>query len=264
MKIISFNVNGIRSAISKGLYEWLEKESPDIFCVQETKAQSEQIDYIKFKELGYDCFINSAEKKGYSGTAIFTKIKPISITYNFDNQFIKNIFIDNFGNILKEGRIINFELEDFYLINTYVPNAKNELERLSIRHDVWDKKILEYIATLEQKKPVVWCGDLNVAHKEIDLANPKNNEKNAGFTKEERDGFDNFINHGLIDIFRHFYPDKVKYTWWSMRMKARERNVGWRIDYFLCSKNFIKNINDIDLMNDVIMSDHCPIMLSIK
>ena len=264
MKIISFNVNGIRAAISKGLYEFVEKSSPDIICLQETKAQPEQIDSFKWQELGYECIINSAEKKGYSGVATFTKIKPLKTSYNFDNQFKSDIFTDQFGNILKEGRIITTQFENFYLLNTYVPNSKDELARLSIRHDVWDKKILEYIKFLEKTKPVICCGDFNVAHKEIDLANPKTNEKNAGFTKEEREGFTNFMNADLIDIFRYFYPEKIQYTWWSMRMKARERNVGWRIDYFLCSSQFINNVIDIKILDEVQGSDHCPIELIIK
>jgi len=263
MKIITFNVNGIRSAIAKGFYEWLEKENPDIICIQETKAQPEQFDIIKTKELGYEAIINSAEKKGYSGTAIFTKQTPVTISYNFNKIFENDIFADQYGNVLREGRIITAEFEDFYLLTTYVPNAKQDLSRLKFRYNVWDKKILEYIKILEQKKPVICCGDLNVAHKEIDLANPKSNEKNAGFTKEEREGFDNFMNADLIDIFRHLYPQKVQYTWWSMRTLARERNIGWRIDYFLCSKSLIEKIKNVQILDQVVMSDHCPVLIEI-
>ncbi len=263
MKIISYNVNGIRSVVSKGFFEWLESENPDVICLQEIKAQPEQIDILRFKELGYDSYINSAQKKGYSGTAIFSKIQPEKIILDFDNRFDGDIFKDQYGDMQREGRLITLEFADFYLLSTYVPNAKNDLSRLTIRHDIWDKKLLEYIATLETRKPVLMCGDLNVAHKEIDLANPKQNEKNAGFTKEEREGFDNFMAHGLIDVFRHFYPDTVKYTWWSMRSRARERNIGWRIDYFVCSQQFIGRVKDIDILDSIVMSDHCPVSLEI-
>ena len=263
MKIISYNVNGIRSAINKGFYEWLEQENPDVICLQETKAQPEQIDILKFKELGYDSFINSAQKKGYSGTAVFTKNQPLSVMQDFGNEFDKKIFIDQYGDVSREGRIITLEFSDFYLLTTYVPNAKNDLSRLALRHDIWDRKLLEYIAKLETRKPVLMCGDLNVAHKEMDLANPKQNEKNAGFTKEEREGFDNYMAHGLVDIFRHFYPETIKYTWWSMRMNARERNVGWRIDYFVCSKIFIDKIKKTAILDEVAMSDNCPVLVEL-
>lgn len=263
MKIISYNVNGIRSAIGKGFYEWLEQENPDVICLQETKAQPEQIDILKFKELGYDAYINSAEKKGYSGTAIFSKIQPLSVTLDFDKKFDHQPFIDQYGNVQREGRITTLEFADFFLLTTYVPNAKNDLSRLALRHDVWDKKLLEYITLLETRKPVLMCGDLNVAHKPIDLVNPKQNEKNAGFTKEEREGFDNFVAHGLIDIFRHFYPDKIQYTWWSMRSNARAKNVGWRIDYFVCSQTLIDKIKSTAILDEVVMSDHCPVQVEV-
>ncbi|MDR1762035.1 MAG: exodeoxyribonuclease III [Bacteroidales bacterium] len=264
MKILSYNVNGIRAVINKGFYEWLEHENPDVICLQETKAQPEQIDILKFKELGYDSYINSAQKKGYSGTVIFTKIQPLSIECNFGNHFENTIFIDEYGDVLREGRIIAMEFPDFFLLTTYVPNAKPDLSRLTLRHDVWDKKLLEYIATLERKKPVLLCGDLNVAHNEIDLANPKQNTKNAGFTSEEREGFDNFMTHGLVDIFRNQNPTKVQYTWWSMRSRAREKNIGWRIDYFLCSHSFLSRIQSIEILDTVAMSDHCPVQLTIN
>lgn len=264
MKIISYNVNGIRAAVSKGFYEWLEQENPDVICLQETKAQPEQIDLLKSKELGYDAVINSAQKKGYSGTAIFTKIQPLSVECNFGSQFSPNEFTDNYGNTLNEGRIIAMEFANFFLLTTYVPNAKNDLSRLDLRYDVWDKKLLAYIALLEQQKPVVLCGDLNVAHNEIDLANPKQNTKNAGFTHEEREGFTNFMTHGLIDIFRHRNPTKVQYTWWSMRSGARARNIGWRIDYFLCSQSLLSAVQNTEILDSVMMSDHCPISLEIN
>jgi exodeoxyribonuclease-3 len=264
MKIISYNVNGIRSVIGKGFYEWLESENPDVLCLQETKAQPEQFDILKFKELGYDAFINSAEKKGYSGTAIFTKQQPISVKKDFGGEFPEKIFTDKYGDLLREGRVLTLEFVDFFLLTTYVPNAKPDLSRLEMRHDVWDKKMLEYITRLEAKKPVLMCGDLNVAHQEIDLANPKQNEKSAGFTKEEREGFDNFMAYGLIDVFRYFYPKTVKYTWWSMRTNARERNVGWRIDYFVCSKSLIDKIKSTEILDNVAMSDHSPIVIELK
>lgn len=183
---------------------------------------------------------------------------------DFDKKFDTELFSDSYGNLTREGRLITAEFQDFYLLTAYVPNAKNDLTRLAIRHDVWDKKLLEYIQMLELTKPILLCGDLNVAHREIDLANPKQNEKSAGFTVEERQGFDNFMNHGLIDTFRHFYPDTVKYSWWSMRMNARQRNVGWRIDYFVCSQALIAKIQDAFILDQVIMSDHCPVMVEIK
>ncbi|MDR1743071.1 MAG: exodeoxyribonuclease III [Dysgonamonadaceae bacterium] len=263
MKIISYNVNGIRSAISKGFYEWLETENPDIICLQETKAQPEQIDILRFKELGYDSYINSAQKKGYSGTAIFSKIKPLSVKLDFDKTFDGKQFIDSYGDVAHEGRITALELADFYLLSVYVPNAKSDLSRLALRHDVWDVRLLEYIAELEKTKPVLMCGDLNVAHREIDLANPKQNEKNAGFTPEEREGFSNFMAHGLVDVFRYFYPDTVKYTWWSMRSNARAKNIGWRIDYFVCSAHFIGKIKSTEILDAVVMSDHCPVSVEI-
>lgn len=263
MRILSYNVNGIRAAIGKGFYEWLEAENPDIVCLQETKAQPEQIDLLKFKELGYDSYINSAQKKGYSGTAIFTKITPLSVSMNFGNTFEREVFADQYGNLLGEGRVITLEFDDFFLLNTYVPNAKSDLSRLAMRHDVWDRKLLEYINKLETQKPVLMCGDLNVAHREIDLANPKQNEKNAGFTKEEREGFNNFMAHGLVDVFRRFYPDTVKYTWWSMRSGARARGIGWRIDYFVCSQNLIDRIQSTTILDDVAHSDHCPVAVEI-
>ncbi len=264
MKILSYNVNGIRAVINKGFYEWLGRENPDVICLQETKAQPEQIDILRFKELGYDSYINSAQKKGYSGTVIFTKIQPLSIECNFGNRFEKAMFIDEYGDVSREGRIIAMEFPNFFLLTTYVPNAKTDLSRLTLRHDVWDKKLLEYIAELEQKKPVLLCGDLNVAHNEIDLANPKQNTKNAGFTNEEREGFNNFMAHGLVDIFRHQNPTKVQYTWWSMRSRAREKNIGWRIDYFLCSHDFLPRIQSIEILDTVSMSDHCPVQLIIN
>ncbi|MDR1739824.1 MAG: exodeoxyribonuclease III, partial [Bacteroidales bacterium] len=265
MKIITYNVNGIRSVLNKGFMEWLQAENPDVICLQEIKAQKEQIDIFAFEELGYQCYINSAEKKGYSGTAIFTKIPPLSVNLDFDNMLkaqtatqdsTQNIFTDTYGNANREGRLITLELPNFYLITAYVPNAKTDLSRLTFRHDIWDKKLLEYLKFLENKKPIILCGDLNVAHKEIDLANPKQNVKNAGFTPQEREGFDNYMENELTDLFRHFYPDKIQYTWWSMRSNARAKNIGWRIDYFIASNALVNKIKDIKILDEVTMSDH--------
>ncbi len=276
MKIITYNVNGIRSALNKGFMEWLQAENPDIICLQEIKAQKEQIDIFAFEELGYQCYINSAEKKGYSGTAIFTKISPLSVNFDFDNMLKaqaatqdsaqnnnNEIFTDTYGNANREGRLITLELPNFYLITAYVPNAKTDLSRLTFRHDIWDKKLLEYLKFLENKKPIILCGDLNVAHKEIDLANPKQNVKNAGFTPQEREGFDNYMENELTDLFRHLYPDKIQYTWWSMRSNARAKNIGWRIDYFVASNALVNKIKDIKILDEVSMSDHCPVTLEI-
>lgn len=257
MKLISWNVNGIRAVMRKGLFEpFVAKHDPDILCLQETKAQRGQaeIDLPQYEELW-----NSAEKKGYSGTAIFTKVKPLSVTYDIPGVKAKR-FEDGFGNTLTEGRIISAEFAKFHLVNVYTPNAKPDLARLAFRHDVWDPAFLAYLQTLEKTKPVVVCGDFNVAHKEIDLARPKDNRKNAGFTDEEREGADNIVSAGFIDTFRHFYPEKTgAYTWWSHFAKARERNVGWRIDYFFMSSKFKKHLKSASIHPDVMGSDHCPV-----
>ena len=263
MKIITYNVNGIRAVINKGFYQWLEQENPDVICVQETRAQPEQIDVLKFRELGYDSFINSARTKGYSGTAIFTKVQPLSVERNFGNAFDGSLFIDQYGDVLSEGRIIALEFPDFFLITIYVPNAKNDLSRLMLRYEVLDRKLLEYIARLEARKPVLLCGDFNVAHRALDLARPRENERSAGFTQEERESFENYMTHGMVDIFRHFYPETVKYTWWSMRLRARERNVGWRIDYFICSKKMIDKVKRTEILDEIAMSDHCPVLVEL-
>jgi exodeoxyribonuclease-3 len=264
LKIISFNTNGIRAALNKGLFAWLETTDADIVCIQETKAQPEQIDTKAFESLGYHCYINSAEKKGYSGTAIFTKIKALTVSFNFNDEIDIRNLTDNYGNIAKEGRIITAEFDDFFLITTYVPNVKSDLTRLDIREKQWDKILLEHISILEKRKPVVICGDLNVAHKAIDLTYPKQNEGNAGYTKEERQGFENFMQYGLVDIFRQLHPDTVKYTWWSMRTRAKDKNIGWRIDYFLCSNSFMDKIIDSEILDYINMSDHCPVLLEVK
>ena len=254
MKLISWNVNGLRAAINKGFEEFFNNIDADIFCIQETKMQEDQIDdNMKriFKE--YNEYWNSAVKKGYSGTAIFTKEKPINMSYG--------IGIPEHDN---EGRVITLEFEKFYMIDIYTPNAKRELERLDYRM-VWEDEIRKYILNLNKIKPVIMCGDLNVAHKEIDLKNPKTNRHNAGFTDEERGKMTELLDAGFTDTFRYLYPDKEDaYSWWSYMGKAREKNVGWRIDYFIVSNDISKNIKEAKIHPDIYGSDHCPVELEIE
>ncbi|MGX7076879.1 MULTISPECIES: exodeoxyribonuclease III [Globicatella] len=252
MKLASWNVNGIRSVLNKGaLQSYLEESNPDIICLQETKAQEDQVDF-DFSELGYYEYWNSAVRKGYSGTAIFTKIKPLSVTYG--------IGIEDHD---QEGRVITLEFADYYLVTVYTPNAKRDLTRLDYRQ-LWEDDFLAYLNTLNAIKPIVFCGDLNVAHQEIDLANPKTNTKNAGFTIEERTKFSQVIEAGYVDVFRYRNPEVTgAYTWWSYMNKARQRNVGWRIDYFVVSPNIIDRIHDVKIRPEVMGSDHCPIELEI-
>ncbi len=250
MKLISWNVNGIRACVNKGFKEFFEDIDADIFCIQETKCQKEQID-LEFE--GYTSYWNSAEKKGYSGTAIFTKQKPISVTYG--------IGIEEHD---KEGRVITLEFEKFYMINIYTPNSKRELERLEYRQ-IWEDEIRKYLLKLNETKPVIMCGDLNVAHEEIDLKNPKTNRHNAGFTDEERNKMTELLKAGFVDTFRVLYPDKENaYSWWSYMGHAREKNVGWRIDYFIVSKSIEKNIAEAKIHSDILGSDHCPVELEIN
>lgn len=250
MKLISWNVNGIRACLNKGFNEFFKQIDADIFCVQETKCQQNQID-LKFEK--YLDYWNSAEKKGYSGTAIFTKKKPINVTYG--------IGIEEHD---KEGRIITLEFENFYLVNNYTPNSKRELERLEYRQ-IWEDEIRKYLLKLNKIKPVIMCGDLNVAHKEIDLKNPKQNRKNAGFTDEERNKMSELLQAGFTDSFRYLYPEKEnEYTWWSYMGHAREKNIGWRIDYFIISKSIENKIEDAKIHQEVFGSDHCPVELDIK
>ena len=250
MKLISWNVNGIRACLNKGFLEFFKQEEADIFCIQETKCQPDQIE-LKFEN--YQSYWNSAEKKGYSGTAIFTKEEPINITYG--------IGIEEHD---KEGRIITLEYEKFYLINNYTPNSKRELERLEYRQK-WEDEIRKYLLKLNKKKPIIMCGDLNVAHKEIDLKNPKQNRKNAGFTDEERNKMTELLESGFVDTFRYLYPEKEnEYTWWSYMGKAREKNVGWRIDYFITSKEIENKIKEAKIHQEILGSDHCPIELKIE
>ena len=250
MKLISWNVNGIRACLNKGFKEFFEEIDADIFCIQETKCQKGQID-LEFD--GYTSYWNSAEKKGYSGTAVFTKIKPLNVTYG--------IGIEEHD---KEGRVITLEFEDFYLVNVYTPNSKRELERLDYRQ-IWEDEMRKYLLKLNENKPVVMCGDLNVAHKEIDLKNPSSNRRNAGFTDEERNKMTELLNAGFLDTFRYFYPDKTgEYSWWSYMRKARENNAGWRIDYFIVSKSMEKRLKDAKIYQEVMGSDHCPVGLEIE
>jgi len=257
LKLMSWNVNGLRAVIRKEVFvPFVKKHHPDILCLQETKAKQGQaeIDLPEYEEIW-----NSAEKPGYAGTAIFTKIKPLSIVYDIPGADPKE-FADKFGQPLTEGRVITMEFDNFYLVTVYTPNAKRDLARLQFRHNTWDPAFLLFMLELEQKKPVVFCGDLNVAHKEIDLARPKENRKNAGFTDEEREGADKIVEAGFIDTFRHFYPDKTDaYTWWSNFGGARARNVGWRIDYFFASPQLKKRLKSASIHADTMGSDHCPV-----
>ena len=250
MKLISWNVNGIRACINKGFKDFFNEIDADIFCIQETKCQKDQID-LEFK--GYTSYWNSAEKKGYSGTAIFTKQKPISVTYG--------IGIEEHD---KEGRVITLEFEKFYMINIYTPNSKRELERLEYRQ-IWEDEIRKYMLKLNENKPVIMCGDLNVAHNEIDLKNPKTNRHNAGFTDEERNKMTELLDAGFVDTFRILYPDKENaYSWWSYMGHAREKNVGWRIDYFIVSKSIENCIKEAKIHSEIFGSDHCPVELEIN
>ena len=249
MKFISWNVNGIRAVLKKGFEQFFNEIDADIFCVQETKMQEGQAE-INFK--GYWQYWNSAEKKGYSGTAIFTKIKPISVSYG--------IGIEEHD---KEGRVITLEYKDFYLVNCYTPNSKRELERLEYRM-IWEDEFRKYLIKLDKIKPVILCGDLNVAHKEIDLKNPKTNRHNAGFTDEERNKMTKLLDSKFIDTYRFLYPDKEEtYTWWSYMGHAREKNIGWRIDYFIVSDRLKTKIKDATIYPEIYGSDHCPIGLEI-
>lgn len=250
MKLISWNVNGLRAVLKKGFEDFFNEINADIFCIQETKMQEGQAE-INFD--GYYQFWNSAEKKGYSGTAIFSKIKPQNVTYG--------IGIEEHD---KEGRVITLEFEKFYLVNCYTPNSKRGLERLDYRM-IWEDEFRKYLIKLNKIKPVILCGDLNVAHKEIDLKNPKTNRKNAGFTDEERNKMTELLSSNFIDTFRYLYPDKQDaYTWWSYMGNARAKNIGWRIDYFIVSNDIKDKIKDAKIYDNVFGSDHCPVELLIK
>ena len=264
MKIYSWNVNGLRAVLSKGALQSFVKEyTPDILCLQETKAQRGQaeIDLPEYEELW-----NSAERAGYSGTAIFTKIHPVSVHYDFPEGITTAIsgWEDDFGDARKEGRVLTAEFEDFFLVNVYVPNEKDDLGRLKYRELVWDKALLAYMQQLDTIKPVIVCGDFNVAHEEIDLARPKANDGHAGFTKEGRAGMTQYLRAGFVDTFRAIHPDQIQYSWWSYRGGARAKNVGWRIDYFLASVGLSDRIVAAEICDEVMGSDHCPILLELK
>jgi len=250
MKLISWNVNGLRACVSKNFIEVFQEANADIFCIQESKLQEGQ---IELDLDGYHQYWNYAHKKGYSGTAIFTKEEPLSVTYGIGLEHHDT-----------EGRVITLEFPEFYMITCYTPNSKEKLARLSYRME-WEDDLLAYLKVLEKNKPVILCGDLNVAHKEIDLKNPKTNHLNAGFSDEERAKFSNLLNNGFIDTFRHFYPDMENiYSWWSYRFKAREKNTGWRIDYFIVSDILKERLVDAKIDADIPGSDHCPVELIIK
>ena len=251
MKFISWNVNGIRAVIKKGFYDFVDEYNPDILCIQEIKANKNQVE-LNLPDYPYQ-YWNSAEKKGYSGTAIFSKIEPVNVKNDMDIKKHDN-----------EGRIIAAEFKDFFLVTVYTPNSKRELLRLDYRQKEWDVDFLKYLKKLETIKPVIFCGDLNVAHKEIDLKNPKNNHKNAGFTNEEREGFDNYVKAGFIDTFREFETEGGHYTWWSYMFQARARNIGWRIDYFCISKILYPIIKSSYILKDIMGSDHAPIVMEIN
>ena len=249
MKLISWNVNGIRACCDKGFREIFKELDADFFCLQETKMQEGQLD-LQFE--GYQSYWNYAEKKGYSGTAIFTRHQPLSVSYG--------IGVEEHDH---EGRVVTLEMDNFYLVTVYVPNSQDELRRLDYRM-TWEDAFLTYIKELEAKKPVIFCGDLNVAHQEIDLKNPKTNRRNAGFTDEERAKFTHLLSEGFTDTFRYFYPEqKDIYSWWSYRFKAREKNTGWRIDYFVTSSSLNDKLKDAKIHTEILGSDHCPVELVI-
>lgn len=250
LKFISWNVNGLRAVVGKGFKEIFTNLDADFFCLQETKLQEGQID-LSFD--GYTSYWNYAEKKGYSGTAIFTRHKPQAVTYG--------IGIDNHD---LEGRVITLEMEDFFLVTAYTPNSQDGLKRLDYRMS-WENDFRNYLLQLDQKKPVILCGDLNVAHKEIDLKNPKNNRMNPGFTDQEREQFTTLLDAGFTDSYRHFYPDtEGAYSWWSYRFQARAKNAGWRIDYFVVSNRLCQRMQNASILNEIFGSDHCPVELILK
>lgn len=249
MKLISWNVNGLRACVEKGFLDFFKEVDADVFCLQETKLQQGQID---LDLPGYYQYWNYAEKKGYSGTAIFTKKEPLNVAYGIGVEVHD-----------KEGRVITAEFEDYYVVTVYTPNSQRELTRLDYRME-WEAAFLAYVKKLEEKKPVIFCGDLNVAHKEIDLKNPKSNHKNAGFTDEERACFDKVVESGFVDTYRYFYPDKEgMYSWWSYMFQARAKNAGWRIDYFVASGSLKERLTGADIHTQVMGSDHCPVELTI-
>ena len=253
MKLLSWNVNGIRAAVSKGFVDKIHAMQCDVVCLQETKAQDDQVVATLEDLEGYYVFSNSANRKGYSGTAILTTLEPLTVT--------NDIGIDQHD---EEGRVICAEFPGFFLVTVYTPNSGNGLRRLEYRQ-IWDRDFLAYLQSLKKHKPVILCGDLNVAHRDIDLARPKPNyNKTAGYTQQEIGGLDNIVSAGFLDTFRYLHPNSIKYSWWSFRAGARAKNIGWRIDYFLCSESLTKNIKSADILNEVEGSDHCPVLLEIN
>ncbi|WP_100331116.1 exodeoxyribonuclease III [Bacillus xiapuensis] len=250
MKLVSWNVNGLRACVRKGFLDYFHAVDADLFCVQETKLQEGQIE-LNLK--GYDQFWNYAEKKGYSGTAVFTKIPPLSVSYGIGEQEDE-----------KEGRIITLEFANFFVVNVYTPNAKRDLSRLAERLN-WEDRMRNYLKYLNEKKPVILCGDLNVAHQAIDLKNDRSNRGNSGFTDEERQKMSQLLEEGFVDTFRHFYPDRDDaYSWWSYMNKVRERNIGWRIDYFIVSEGLVPMLKDAAIHSHILGSDHCPVLLELR
>ncbi len=262
LKIISWNVNGIRAGVKNGFVKWLKEEKPDIVCLQEIKINDSARAKVEFDFAGYKEYWHPAEKAGYSGTAVLSKVEPISVSLGFGDKAKILRGLSSYSED-KEGRVLTLEFEKFYLVNTYFPNARHELTRLGFKEE-FNETWLNYIKKLEKTKPVVACGDFNVAHHEIDLARPKENIGNPGFTVEERAGMDKFIKHGLIDTFRLLNGDKVQYSWWSYRMMARARNIGWRIDYFMVSESLKKNIKEAFVDDTVLGSDHAPVGIKIE
>jgi len=250
MKLVSWNVNGIRAALKKGFEEFLSEMQPDVLCLQEVKATEDQ---VAWNVDGYHVYWNSAVKKGYSGVAILSKTEPLNVIYGMGEEELDN-----------EGRMLTLEYENFYLTNVYTPNSKRDLLRLPWRMEAWSPAFQSFLVTLQKKKPVIFCGDLNVAHKEIDLANPKTNKKNAGFTIEERNDFSDLLSQGeFLDSFREFNQEPEQYTWWSYRPGIRERNIGWRLDYFCISKEIRENLLDAQIHPDIFGSDHCPVSIQL-
>lgn len=247
MKFVSWNVNGLRACIEKGFFEFVKNQDADFVCVQETKMQEGQAD---LNIEGYNLFMSSAEKKGYSGTLIYSKQEPISVTYGIDGEYND------------EGRVITLEFDKFYLVNCYVPNSQEELKRLDYRM-AFEKKMRKHLIRLTKNKSVIYCGDLNVAHNEIDIKNPKANERNAGFSIEEREKMTELLEAGFVDTFRYLYPSKVEYSWWSYRFQARQKNIGWRLDYFIISEDLKNQLKNSSILTEVLGSDHAPILLEL-
>ncbi len=263
MKIISWNVNGLRAVHKKGVFlKLLEEQNPDVICLQEIKSKKDQneIDLKEYKE-----FWNPAERAGYSGTAIFTKQTPLSVAHGFPSHITEKYSLkDKYGDTNTEGRVLTAELEEFFVVTVYTPNSKADLTRLRLREKYWDPAFLEYVNSLKKIKPVIFCGDLNVAHTPDDLAKPKQNEGNHGYTEEERKGIDNMLSSGFVDIFRKFKQGNGHYTWWNYFGGARDRNVGWRIDYFFVDEVLVPKVKTSEILSSVLGSDHCPILLEIK